>query len=374
MAKFTVNRPLYMRWRNHDISGPAGATHRIPDSLYQDFLAEFVTPKDGTAMPGLTWIEDDEIGAGGGQHPDLAAHITLGVASSGHNHDSAYVAASHTTAADPHSTYALDSDLTNHEGAADPHTGYQRESEKGSANGYASLDAGGTVPDAQIPATIARDSELVTTHAGLSGVTADQHHAQIHVLATSAGLGADHTMSGAAAGNVLRATSGTAAAFAQLGHGDLGSVTANQHHNQAHALTGADHTHSGGTAGRFMRETAATTFGFEAIAISRGGTVIQSGGLTAAINVIVWRAPFACTVTNVRGYRVGGTGATINARRNGTSNHLASALSLTSADTWMDGGAVQNTAYAAGDKLEIMVVTVAGSPTQVAIQVDFTRP
>jgi hypothetical protein len=103
--------------------------------------------------------------------------------------------------------------------------------------------------------------------------------------------------------------------------------------------------------------------------ISRGGTILSP---TVAINVIVWRAPFACTVTNVRGYRVGGTGATINARLNGASNHLAAALSLTSADTWMDGGAVQNTAYVAGDKLEIMIVTVAGTPTQVAVQIDFT--
>jgi hypothetical protein len=37
----------------------------------------------------------------------------------------------------------------------------------------------------------------------------------------------------------------------------------------------------------------------------------------------------------------------------------------------MDGGAVQNTAYIAGDKLEIMIVTVAGSPTQIAVQIDF---
>jgi len=103
--------------------------------------------------------------------------------------------------------------------------------------------------------------------------------------------------------------------------------------------------------------------------ISRGRTVLSP---TAAINVIVWQAPFACTVTKVWGYRVGGTGAEINARLNGVSDHLAAALSLTSADTWMDGGAVQNTAYVAGDKLEIMIVTVAGSPTQVAVQVDFT--
>jgi hypothetical protein len=102
--------------------------------------------------------------------------------------------------------------------------------------------------------------------------------------------------------------------------------------------------------------------------IGRGGSVLSP---TGAVNVYVWRAPYACSVTNVRGIRRGGTGATINARRNGSSNHLASALSVTSVDTWMDGGTVQNTAYAAGDILEIMVVTVAGSPTEVGIQVDF---
>lgn len=110
--------------------------------------------------------------------------------------------------------------------------------------------------------------------------------------------------------------------------------------------------------------------GIESPLFSRGETVLSPSG---AINVIVWEAPFACTVKTVKGYRVGGTGATINARLNGSSNHLASALSLTSADTWMDGGAVQNTVYAAGDKMEIMVVTVAGSPDQVAVQVNFVR-
>ena len=122
--------------------------------------------------------------------------------------------------------------------------------------------------------------------------------------------------------------------------------------------------------GRLQELAAGDTLNLQGVIISRGGTVRSPAG---AINLIVWRAPFACTVTNVRGYRVGGTGATINARRNGASNHLSSALSLTSADTWQDGGAVQNTAYAAGDKMEIMVVTVAGSPTQIAIQVDLTR-
>lgn len=108
--------------------------------------------------------------------------------------------------------------------------------------------------------------------------------------------------------------------------------------------------------------------------ISRGGTVYITSGIASAVNIIVWRAPFSCTVTAVKGYRVGGVGATINARKNGASNHLSSALSLTSADTWMDGGAVQNTAYAVGDKLEIMVVSVSVGPTQLAIQVDLSVP
>jgi len=108
-------------------------------------------------------------------------------------------------------------------------------------------------------------------------------------------------------------------------------------------------------------------------AFERGGVLVNSNGITAAINIIAWRAPYACIVMNVKGYRVGGTGATVNARKNGSSTHLSSALSLSSADTWMDGGSVQNATYAAGDKLEIMLVSVTGSPTQVGIQVDFAK-
>lgn len=108
---------------------------------------------------------------------------------------------------------------------------------------------------------------------------------------------------------------------------------------------------------------------------SRPGSIYNPSGITAADNYFIWRVPVtdACTVTKVWGLRVGGTGATINARKNGASNHLASALSLTSTSVYMDGGAVQNATYAAGDTLEIMLVTVAGSPTQIVVQVDFTR-
>ena len=107
------------------------------------------------------------------------------------------------------------------------------------------------------------------------------------------------------------------------------------------------------------------------LTFEKGGTVLTP---TGAVNVIVWRAPYACTVTNVRGYVVGATGSTINARKNGSSNHLSGALTLSSADTWTDGGSVQNTGYSAGDKLEIMIVSVSGSPTSIEVQVDFVRP
>ncbi|MGH2690732.1 MAG: hypothetical protein ACRDKW_18275, partial [Actinomycetota bacterium] len=128
---------------------------------------------------------------------------------------------------------------------------------------------------------------------------------------------------------------------------------------------------SGGTAGRFLRETGAASIAFEVVAFSVAVTVLDPAG---ARFVMAWRTPFACTVTNVRGHVKGATGSTINARRNQASNHLAADLTLAAADTWTDGGAVQNTAYVAGDDLELGIQSVVGSPTEIALQVDFTRP
>ena len=93
-----------------------------------------------------------------------------------------------------------------------------------------------------------------------------------------------------------------------------------------------------------------------------------------ALNIITWQAPVACTVTNVRAYQDVGTGTTFNARKNGVSNHLASDGTITSAGAWIDGGAVQNIAYVIGDKLEVMITGVSGSPNQVAILIDYTQP
>lgn len=53
-------------------------------------------------------------------------------------------------------------------------------------------------------------------------------------------------------------------------------------------------------------------------------------------------------------------------------DHLASDLSLTDANEWTDGGTVSNTTYAEGDSLEVIMRSVTGSPTEVAIQCGFT--
>lgn len=58
MARFTSTKDLNIRWLGNDISGAAGATHRIPDALQDEFDATF-----SGRIPGLTWITQDEISA-----------------------------------------------------------------------------------------------------------------------------------------------------------------------------------------------------------------------------------------------------------------------------------------------------------------------
>jgi hypothetical protein len=101
-----------------------------------------------------------------------------------------------------------------------------------------------------------------------------------------------------------------------------------------------------------------------------GGVVVNP---ISAITPVIWRAPYACTVTHVRGYFDGGTDATINANNAGAAL-LAASLVMAVADTWTDGGAVQNTAVLAGNAIQLNFVGFTGSPNYVAIQVDFTRP
>lgn len=87
------------------------------------------------------------------------------------------------------------------------------------------------------------DGVDISAHA----TNANAHHNQSHVLATTSALGSDHTVSGLTSGYVLKATGATTAAFGQLLHSQLGSIGANDHHNQQHSITGSDHTVTGST-------------------------------------------------------------------------------------------------------------------------------
>jgi hypothetical protein len=102
-----------------------------------------------------------------------------------------------------------------------------------------------------------------------------------------------------------------------------------------------------------------------------GGT---KPGATGASDAIVWEAPYAATILAVRGIRVnGGTGATINARRNLTDEHLAGDLSLPTPGVVADGGAVQNTAYVAGDIMEARIKSASGSPSDITVLIRVRR-
>jgi hypothetical protein len=84
----------------------------------------------------------------------------------------------------------------------------------------------------------------------------------------------------------------------------------------------------------------------------------------------VTRLAAAATVTGVRAFRVGGTGATINARAD-DNTLLPVDLSVASASTWMSAPSLQNTAVAAGTSLQVELTGVTGTVTYVLVQIDY---
>src|SRR5215470_13864456 len=90
---------------------------------------------------------------------------------------------------------------------------------------------------------------------------------------------------------------------------------------------------------------------------------------TAALDVVGWITPITCSVSQVQARRNGGTAATVQVRKNASSNILVSTLSLGTADTWTDGGSVQNTSFTSGDFLEFRLLSFTGNVIYVVIQV-----
>jgi hypothetical protein len=85
--------------------------------------------------------------------------------------------------------------------------------------------SGGLVPIAEIPT----GSTGTTVPFGNDARFSDARTPTAHVIATNVALGAQHTISGATAGHVLRASGATTALFAQLAHADLANVGTNTH-------------------------------------------------------------------------------------------------------------------------------------------------
>jgi hypothetical protein len=129
---------------------------------------------------------------------------------------------------------------------------------------------------------------------------------------------------------------------------------------------------SAGTPGTWVQSNS-STFVAKATAqsFSVGGLLLGAPPTNA--NYMVWRAPVACTVTNVRSHITAGTNAVVNARVNQTSNFLSSNYTNTTANAWQDGGSVQNTSISPGDDIEIMLVSTSGAVVAVNVQVDLTR-
>lgn len=105
------------------------------------------------------------------------------------------------------------------------------------------------------------------------GFTAVQAEVDAGIAPAAHDIITSHSGSGLTPGNVIRASAADAFAFAQLGHGDLGSVGANDHHDQAHQLDGSDHTVSGLTIGNVLRASAADAFAFAQLAHSDLGSI-----------------------------------------------------------------------------------------------------
>lgn len=67
-------------------------------------------------------------------------------------------------------------------------------------------------------------------------------------------------------------------------HSALSGIGANDHHNQSHVLDGADHTVSGLTTGHFLKATGATTFGFAVHGLTYSDVGAADAGHTHAFS------------------------------------------------------------------------------------------
>ncbi len=169
-------------------------------------------------------------------------------------------------------------------------------------------------------------------------------------------------------GNAQSGTSGISGNAQSGTSGISGNSSSGISGNSSSGISGNASSGISGTGGSGISGNGITVF-------SKGGVIYKSTGISETVNLIAWYATQACTATNVRGYLSGSTtGSTINARKNGVSKHLGTNFALSASETWLNGGSLSSgtTAYAIGDKLEIMITSISGTPLEIAVQVDFS--
>jgi hypothetical protein len=112
---------------------------------------------------------------------------------------------------------------------------------------------------------------------------------------------------------------------------------------------------------------------------SQSGTFTVGGSIlspTDGMTIIAWRAPFACTVTDVHAQSDVGTTAIVNAGKGfvgGTTEFCSTDITIDPSDAWEAGTVNQNQSIAAGDAIYLEVVD-SGTATQITIQVTLSRP
>lgn len=166
-----------------------------------------------TTVRALGFFDTSNDGTGSGLDSDTVdgSHASA-FATSGHNHDVAYATAAHTHEVDQRADMFSDAE-------GDP-------------------AAVGTAADGTSVYASRRDHVHAATHGALSGVGANDHHNQAHVLD-----GGDHTVSGLTSGHFLKATGAAAFGFAAhgLGYSDVGAASSGHNHDASYAT--AAHTH-----------------------------------------------------------------------------------------------------------------------------------
>lgn len=115
-------------------------------------------------------------------------------------------------------------------------TAHKVSHQDGGTDEISVLGLSGLLADPQHPIIGAAGTEAV---AGNDARLTDARTPTSHVLATNAALGAQHTISGAAAGQVLRASSAVAANFQALVEGDITNLTSDLAAKEATANKGA---------------------------------------------------------------------------------------------------------------------------------------